>query len=404
MSSDWSDFSSDLLEPIPGSNQRLRLRRASSLPTGKEAGIDWDGTQGEVRTGPVSASIGDWDDLLRSWDLDPAEVEVVGNVKRSSWQMPGVDGPVTLHSYKASLRRRTRSADVDLEKLFEEMSNYRPSAPWRKDLYSGNSDLAYLHCVSDTQIGKDSPEESWARFAKSCDDGVRRLEDLRSIGRRIDTVYLPWVGDCIENVSGHYASQQFSVTLSLTEQVRLFRRMMLHQIKVYAPLAPFLVAVSVPGNHDEASRINGRQSTNNSDSWAVDVASQVHDVLQGNPGAFGHVSVVVPKGQDLTVSVDIKGTATGFAHGHQFKGGDSGWRTWWAGQAHGCQDIGDTTLLIAGHKHHFSMKREGAKTFLQLPSQDSGSQWWTDRSGQHSEAGAVTLTVGQGSWGDLHIL
>lgn len=400
MTDDWSNFTSSLLEPVPIGRARLRPRKASSLPTGKEAGIDWDGSQGEVRTGPVTESIGDWDDLLRSWDLDPAEVEVVGNVKRSSWQMPGVDGPVTLHSYKANLRRKTGGVDTDIAKLYEEISSY--VAPERSESHSG--DLAYLHCVSDTQIGKDSPEESWRRFAKSCEDGIRRLEDLRSLGRKIDTVYLPWVGDCIENVSGHYASQQFSVTLSLTEQVRLFRRMMLHQIKVYAPLVPFLVAISVPGNHDEASRINGRQSTNNADSWSVDVASQVHDVLSANPAAFEHVSVVVPRGQDLTVSVDIKGTATGFAHGHQFKGGDTGWRTWWAGQAHGCQDIGDTTLLIAGHKHHFSMKREGVKTFLQLPSQDSGSQWWTDRSGQHSEPGTVTLTVGQGSWGDLQIL
>lgn len=400
MSDKWDGFAEELLKPIADNEARLRQKAIRKLPTGKEAGIEWDGNSGELRTGPTTDVPQDWSGLLEMWDLDPTEVEIVGPVRRSSWEAQTPDGIQVLNSYRAQIQRKAYRGDLDLEQLSEEISKYKP----RKVSTSYEGELSYLHCTSDTQLGKDDPEWAAQRFMDGIDRGIARLRELRKIGRPIGSVYLPWNGDCIESVAGHYPSQQYSVTLSVTEQVRLFRRFLIAQIKAYAPLTSNLVVTSVPGNHDEASRINGKQSTKNSDSWSIEVAAQVKDVLEQNPDAFGHVTIVVPSGEDLTLSLDINGTATGFAHGHQFGSGENGWRKWWADQAHGCRDIGDTTLLIAGHKHHFFTKTEGTKTFLQLPSQDNGSQWYTDRSGQHSAPGIVTLTVGQGDWGDLHII
>lgn len=403
MSEQWdaNEFARELLEPIKQNDEKLRKKALTKLPTGKEAGVEWDGSNGELRTGPTTEAPGDWSGLLEMWGLDPEEVEIVGPVRRSSWQAQTPDGIQVLNSYRAQIQRKALGSGLDLEQMHEELRKFKPGKAYKP---SGSNELAYLHCTSDTQLGKDDPEWAVARFMDGIDSGVARLKELRKLGRPVGTIYLPWNGDCIEAVNGHYPSQQYSVTLSTTEQVRLFRRFLLTQIKAYAPLTDNLVVTSVPGNHDEASRVNGKQATKNSDSWSIEVAAQVKDALDENPDAFGHVTIVVPKGEDLTLSLDIHGTATGFAHGHQFGSGDNGWRKWWADQAHGCRDIGDTTLLIAGHKHHFFAKTEGTKTFLQLPAQDNGSQWYTDRSGQHSDPGIVTLTVGQGSWGDLHII
>jgi hypothetical protein len=397
MTDQWDSFAKELIEPVAKNDDRLREKALKKLPTGKEAGVEWDGDQGEIRTGPTTNVPNDWSGLLEMWDLDPAEVEIVGAVRRSSWEAQTPDGLQVLNSYRASIRRKVLGSDTDLEKLCEEISKYKP-----KKSYTGpDGNVSYLHCTADTQLGKDDPDWAWGRFSKGITDGISRLEELRSIKRRISTVYLPWVGDCIESVSGHYPNQQFSVFLSTTEQVRLFRRFLTAQVKAYAPLCKELYVPSVPGNHDEASRVNGKQATNNSDSWAIDVASQVSDALAENPDVFGHVSFIVPKRDQLTISLDISGTPTGFAHGHQF-GRD--WRKWWADQAHGCQDVGNTTLLIAGHKHHYMAKTEGTKTFLQCPSQDNGSQYWTDKTGQSSAPGIVTLTVGGGTWDDFKII
>jgi hypothetical protein len=398
--SEWDGLAEELLQPIAENEAKLRAKAYRKLPTGREAGVEWDGNQGELRTGPTVGTPTDWSGFLEMWDLDPEEVEIVGPIRRSSWEVQTPDGIETLNSYKAQIQRRAYRGDLDLEKLFDEIKKYKPSKS--KKTYSG--DMAFLHCTSDTQIGKDDPNWAWQKFSGGIDGSILRLKELRNMGRPIGPIYLPWVGDCVEAVLGHYPSQQFSVTLSMTEQLRLFRRFMLAQIKAYAPLADVIVVSSVPGNHDKAVVANSKQLTSNSDSWAIEGASQVADILAENPDVFGHVSVVVPKNQDLTISLDICGVPVGFAHGHQFKSGVEGWRSWWAYQAHGCQDIGDTKILIAGHRHHWNAKTEGAKTFIQLPAQDGGSQWFVDGTGQASKSATVTMTIGGAhpdGWGDL---
>ena len=394
---DFSNLTEELLKPVQEKEEKQRQAVYKKLPTGSEPGTVWNGSTGEIRTGPLKEPVSAWNDLLIRWGYDPAEVEIVENtLHRSSWEVRTKDGEVsTLNSYKAQIRRRSSATeDFDIASIIEEFKTHKPK---KRSVAEGT--LAYIHCTADTQIGKDDPSEIVERFFNSVDKSVLRLKQLRSEGYDIGAVYLIWPGDCIEGVKGHYASQQFTVRLNQVEMVRLFRRMLAYQVKVFAPLASRLVLIVVPGNHDEASRNDsGRNVTNNSDSWATEGASIVHDILQENPEAYGHVSVVVPPGQSLAVSVDICGTAVGVVHGHQFSSGSDGWKRWWANQAHGCQDVGNTTLLIAGHLHHLKIVREGFKTFMQMPSMDSGSQWYTERSGQHSAPSTVTFTAGLGSW------
>jgi predicted phosphodiesterase len=375
-------------------------------PAGYEPGVAWDGSSGELSTGPVAGPAPTcWDDLLRRWDLDPADVEVIEPVQRRSWEAQGPDGIVTLNYFKASLRRR-RTGGAELDELFAQIRRHRPN---RRPAAVG--DLAYVQCSGDLQAGKadgDGTEGMVARFLESLDTGARRVRELRAAGLPVGPIYLPWLGDCIEHIKGHYAQQAFTVELTLTEQIRLVRRLMLKQIQTFAQLTDRLVVPIVPGNHDEAHRNGaGKSDTTFSDSFAIEIGHSVADVLNANPDAYGHVSIVLPAEDRLDLTLDIAGTTTGMVHGHQFGSGERAPINWWARQAHGRQLIGDATVLLAGHLHHLRIHQDGAKSFIQVPSIDGGSIWWEQKTGTAPSPGIVSYVSGDISprgWGRLEVL
>lgn len=392
MSQDWEGLSEELAALVKPTSEDAPK---PTVPTRSHAGVEWDGTSGVLSTGPMEEAPSCWDDLLRRWNLDPSEVEVIEPVGRRSWETQGPDGIVTLNYFKANLRTKHRSGS-DLEELLAEIKRHRPS---RRVHPAGT--MAYVVCSGDLQAGKEGSAGMVGRFLKGLEDGPARLKELRKAGRDIGPIYLPWLGDCIEHVQGHYAMQTFTTELTLTEQIRLVRRLVIKQIETYAPLTRELIVPVVPGNHDEAVRSGNKAMTNFSDSFSTEIASTVHDMIAVNPKAYGHVKVYVPEPEEVTITLDVCGTVVGMAHGHTF-GRDP--MLWWARQAHGMQPVGDATVLLAGHLHHLHVKQDGAKAFIQIPALDSGSQWWKLRTGQDSPPGIVTLTVGAGGWGDLAVL
>lgn len=377
-------------------------RQPRQHPEGWEPGIRLERGEQVIVSGavPVGQSVA-WDEELRRWGFDPAEVEVVEPARVSAWEGQAKGGGVvSLRAFKAAVRTKRQAAGgADVEALLAEVRRWKPS---RRPAPTGN--LAYLHISGDIQAGKpdgDGTAGMVRRYLAGLDSGVARLKELRRAGRPIGPVYLPWLGDCIEHVGGHYAMQGFGVELNLTEQIRLVRRLALAQIKAYAPLTDRLVVPVVPGNHDEAVRNGGgKASTSFSDSFATDALSAVADICAEAP-ALGHVSFVFPTGQELTVTLDIAGTVVTMAHGHQFRGKPM---AWWAQQAHGMQPAGDSTLLLAGHLHHLRVEQGGAKTFIQAPALDGGSDWWRHTTGQDAAPGVLTMTVGGGGWDDLKVL
>jgi predicted phosphodiesterase len=188
--------------------------------------------------------------------------------------------------------------------------------------------------------------------------------------------------------------------LDLTSQIRVYRRLLLHMVKTFAPLADRVIVPCVPGNHDEAVRVGNSMATTYTDSFALDAASAVADALEDHPD-YKHVSFVFPKYDTLTVTLDMAGTVVGLAHGHQCRGKAV---DWWKNMAHGQQDIGEATLLLTGHYHHLRIEQSGRKTWMQAPALDGGSTWFENSSGQAAPAGMLTLTVGNGGWSNVQIL
>lgn len=390
----------DLETAYVAEDARAKVR---SHPKGWEPGVEQDGFGGTLTCEAESLEpLANYDDVLRFNGLDPTNIEVVGLVQSRSWDAAIGDGKVQrMHYHKVNWR--FKRAGVGLSDLIAEVKKHKVRKPARRE-FSELPPRAFVMEMGDLQLGKvdgDGLLGTTRRALEGIDRAVARLQAVRKF-HNITSVYLPWLGDCIEGFNSQGGQLQWRVQSTLTDQVLLLQRLMLAQVKAFAPLVPRVVVPVVPGNHDEAVRSNGSKgpTTTYTDSWALHAARTIGDTLKENEG-YSHVSVVVPARDELTITLDVEGTITGLAHGHQF---GSNVERWWAGQAHGCQPIGDATLLLGAHKHHLVVIRNGFKTFIQCPSLDGGSQWWKHQTGVDSPPGIVTLVVGGGGWSDLEVL
>jgi len=388
----------DDLSKLGDDEQRKRV--AKSIPAGFEPGIEYDSSGGVLRSVPRPA--GDEPDhaeLLAEFELDPAKWRITG-LRRSKWQR--WDGE-WLESFRATFVPSSGSVYVDPQELLDIVSKWKPQKPVSSPVKGSVSNVAYVVVLADTQVGKidgGGSEEIIKNVLHKTDLAVARLKELRKAGRDIGTVYLPQLGDCIEGMNSQGGKHIWRTDLDLTSQIRVYRRLLLHMVKSFAPLADKVIVPCVPGNHDEAVRVGNSMATTYTDSFALDAASAVADALADHPD-YKHVSFVFPKYDTLTVTLDMAGTVVGLAHGHQCRGKAV---DWWKNMAHGQQDIGEATLLLTGHYHHLRIEQSGRKTWMQAPALDGGSTWFENSSGQAAPAGMLTLTVGNGRWDDAKIL
>ncbi len=330
--------------------------------------------------------------------LVEAKYDPVAWQRESSDQDKATTGPVWRYRFAVE----PSIGNISIDDLVRRVRRARPKSRAETEP-NGRARLSYVVAMGDTQIGKvdgDGAEGTVDRVLASVEQQVARLKELRRLGRGPDSLYLLWLGDCIEGFVSQGGSNAWRTTLPLTEQVRVVRRLMLHQIEQFRGLADRIVLGSIPGNHDEAVRFGKRGLTTYGDSWAIEAAVQVGDALATNPKSYGHVSIAVPGRDELTLTLDIAGTRVGLAHGHQFRQA----MQWWAEQAHGMQPIGDSTLLLTAHRHHLLVHQGGAKTHVQVPSMEAESTWWRHTRGQVAPAGALTMLVGGGGWSDLAVV
>jgi len=351
---------------------------------------EWDGDQGHILTGPLPDQPRTWDDFIRDSGLDPDEVEVVEPVQVRGWDSPVGEGNVVrMHYYRLTVRRR--GLRVNLDELVK-AARRRPTAP--RDV---TADVAYLVALGDLQLGKMDGDGVPGTVDRFLDTTAQAVARYKRIGKGAP-VYLAHLGDCIEGFMSQGGANAWRTTLTTTEQVRLYRRLLIEQVKAFASIAPRLVVVGIPGNHDEAHRPLHTYG----DSWAIDSIAAVRDALD-LAGNYEHVTLHAPERDELTLTLDLAGTRVGFAHGHQWKTGQA--TTWWARQSHGRQPIGDADLLLSAHLHHLRVEHTGSdKTWLQVPALESGSQWWKHRTGEWGQPGIVTMLVGGGRWSALEVL
>lgn len=407
MPNEWSGLHDELVRPVLEAADRGSLQARRQGPSGRTAGVEWDGERGELCTGAVDGppDADGWDSLLARMEMDPALYRVVPRsaVRHSAWEAQTPDGVRMLHSYRAQIELRPdRDTAGDFEALVARIQRHRAA---KRDFEPGQK--AFVVCYGDLQFGKEGTEATVDRFLASLDTVPARLRELRRTGRQIGSIHIPFLGDCIEHVRGSYASQGSTTVLTLTEQIRLQKNLAWKAVEALAPLAGEVCLYALPGNHDQAVREGKDQSSHASDSFVYDMAHFVDSLARMRPEVYGHVRVVVPERDSLVVTADMGGVIVAMAHGHQFPPGVDGYEKWWKGQQHGMQAAGEASLLLAGHKHHWKSSNEGPRAFIQIPALDSGSQWYRDKAGVECPAGIVTFVATDShplGWDDLKVL
>ena len=347
-------------------------------------GVEWLGSEGTVTTGAIQ---GDprWEDILRKWDLDPDEYQVVEPVLFNSWG--GEDG-LTNRQFKAKVIRR-RFSPVDLDDLVARALKQKPA----KRLPSGDSVMNVV--LADWQIGKSDNggvETTIRRIIDARDALLARIAELRKIGRDIGHLNVLWTGDSVEGCIGFYPYQEFSVELDRRDQVKITRRLLTDSLQAWAKQFSSVTVAAVGGNHGE-NRQNGRMVTSVQDNDDLAIVEQVSEVLAANPEAFGHVRFAIAQ-DALNVTIPAGPWILGITHGHVARSGnqpEQKLRRWWEGQAAGKQPIGDCDILVSGHFHHLRVADWGGCLWLQAPALESGSEYWRVATGQISQKGMLTF-------------
>jgi predicted phosphodiesterase len=361
--------------------EELAVRKRKWTP-----GVEWLGSEGTVTTEAIT---GDprWGDILRKWDLDPDEFEVVEPVLFNSWG--GEDG-LTNRQFKAKVIRRAHSS-VDLEPLIAAALKHKPS----KRTVTGDDVLTVV--LADWQIGKadhGGVEGTIRRVVEARDAVIQRARDLRKIGRGVARLNVLWTGDSVEGCLGHYPSQTFAIELDRRDQVKVTRRLLTDSLQAWAKHFEEITVAAVAGNHGE-NRNGGKAFTGVQDNDDLAIVEQVSEILAANPDAFGHVRFAIAR-DALTVTIPCGEWIIGVTHGHVARAAgtaETKLRRWWEGQAAGRQPIGDADVLVSGHYHHLRVADWGGCVWLQAPAMEGGSEWWRVSTGQASQIGMLTFVT-----------
>lgn len=371
-------------------------------PEGWEPGVTWNGNEGTITTtGMPAENAPDWSTVLRVWGLDPEKFEVVEPVLFNVW---GDTLGVLNRQWKGKVVQKVRGSNADVEEIIEEIKKHKFSRP--KVSEDGS---ALIVAISDIQLGKGENGGSAKiveRFLAGIDEVEQRWKDLRKSGKPLSKLVVVGLGDIIENCDGHYDMQAFQADLDRREQITVARRLITKALSQWSKFAPEVLVACIPGNHGE-NRKGGKAFTSFGDNDDVAVFEQVAEIFAANPEAYGHIKFIIPK-NDLTVTLDVYGTIVGLAHGHQARRGGGNAigkvESWWAKQALGMQPVSDATLLLTGHYHHLAVATHGARTHIQAPSLDGGSQWYKEVAGVDAPVGMLTLVVDKDGWDDLKVL
>jgi len=259
----------------------------------------------------------------------------------------------------------------------------------------------FVVCAADLQAGKTD-------YGLGSGDLLNRVLASFDTAAQIATktrfaeIILADLGDIVENIN-NTSSQRATNDLAITEQIRLARRLMLEGIKRLAPLTDSLVYVAVPSNHGSV-RLGPKSPENHVlDDYGIEIAEQLRDIV-AESDKLSNVTVMIPEQSAETLAFETSNTVLGFAHGHQAQSPDALGK-FWQGQSHGRMPLAAADIALFGHYHSLRVQQSGDSRWLMVsPSSDSGSSWFTNKTGESSQAGMLSFITRDGQWSDLRIL
>ena len=321
----------------------------------------------------------------------------------AAWHRDKEDGEaVTRPAWRYRFKIEQASASsVPIDDLLEIITKHKPKKFSSQPLGTKQWILA----TGDWQLGKidgDGAQGTIDRILAATDRSIERIGELKRLKKWPGSAVLALTGDCVEGFNSQNGANIWRTNLTMTEQVRLYRRLVHHIVTRLSEEVDSLLVLAVPGNHGETVRTAGKMSTRIDDSWDIDAVIAVADALEQNKEAYGHVKFVTPAKDEGAIVLDFGGTITAVAHGHQAPRG--GIPKWVDTHARNMAPVGDAHLIITGHHHKLHVESMGPRTWIQVPAMESESAWWKHRTGEVSASGMVSVLVGDQTWSELAIL
>lgn len=381
---------SERLEALASPGKNGSDFKALSTPENWRPRMDIDSVSGGYlisKARPEGEAVGS-KEVLEEFNLNPEEWTVT-SVRMGKWQK--YDGEY-LESQRVNVIPATvaRDESLDVEKMIDEIKKWRPERGIKVATGKGS----YGVFPSDQQLGKKTgsggSQQSVDRILHLTEQSVARFKGYQKMGLDLGTITLGLPGDHVEgNVSQNGRLQGLAASdLGITEQVRVARRLLMAQIKAFAPLAENMIVPVINGNHDEVTR---QVAADPADGWNVEIAAAVQDACAENP-ALQHIQFRFPASGHQTLVTEICGTHVGMFHGHQAN--QNNVLRYISGQAAGQTALGNADIWISGHFHNFRTMDIGDRLWLQCPTTDPGSEWFRDRAGLESKPGLLTMVFG----------
>ncbi|PTR30606.1 hypothetical protein C8K36_102458 [Rhodococcus sp. OK519] len=292
------------------------------------------------------------------------------------------DGTTVYTTYRYQPVDKPKPADLD-----------KLTARTRPHKQQGGKGHWMVFQAGDQQIGKRSRDGSTEQIIERYYDSLQAAVDEHKHLKRhgIEGIQISMPGDCIEGVVSQGGKNAWLTQETITEQVRILRRLMLHTVDALAPLADKVYLDVVGGNHDEAQR---QWNTYPGDNWATECALAVKDAMLLNPKAYSHVEVRTPDKWSGSLTVPVGDTTVTVVHGHQWSRGKG--LDWLRGQDFGRQDARGTQILQHGHEHEWSLNTTRDVTRVCSPTYDCGSDWFRERAGGDGKRGGLVYLLKSG--------
>lgn len=356
--------------------------------------VEWAGDSGVFKTGDTAQVLESksFEDILEMFGHDPEQV----SIKDVIWERhtQGADG-TWKHRYSFAIVRNTKVSNLDIDpvKILNELSIKSPILA-EKNTHKAES--TFVLDWADWQYAKmegGGTDGLLRRVYEAYDLALERIVELRLNGRGLQKLVIIGGGDMIEGCV-IYPNQSYEIDGNRREQIRGTVALILAGIEILAPLFEEVRIVVAPGNHGE-HRIGGNRTTigDNDDLLVFEMA----ELACANDPRFKHVSFEIAE-REISIATKIYDWTYGITHGDVFgKGSGTGVRNkvfnWFKTMAANRHPVGQADVLVTHHFHHDALEDWGNTLWVQNPTMDGGSHYFTEFSGHDTKPGMNSWVV-----------
>lgn len=370
----------------------LRKLPTPPPPAGWEPKLQLDGASGHITTPPMPAGQepdGDaWKHVLERFGLDSSRYAIEGPVRQSVWEVPG-HGLQT--SYRANIVERPERS-FEVEELIDSLYTTPENTP------TGRGNTWRTIQISDAHIGKGHLDGGGSdHIIQQWKDSVTKALDC---GPRAG-IHLAFLGDLIEGQVSQGGANIAGMDLTLTEQLRVARHLILWTIQRAIEAAPRVIVSATAGNHGETTRVQNRPFTDSHDLDIINAVQQAVELTDIND----YAEFYYPEEGTAHVTYNVGDTVFSCAHGHLFRGKMAGAEKWLSGMAVNGHTPGAAHILLAGHFHSMQVSNFTENRWIMFgPSLERHSTWFQQRTGATARSGVLAFDTIDGTPFNISVL